>query len=159
MKNSHPIFFSFDLKHFLTSLLQVMYFLFSLRQVLSYSGDYFHESFLDAGKYVSLLEVKEAVLTVFSCNFVLQLHFLGSVLSFYFPYDFCLYRKIDPLISYFIRFLPLIVALFVVPITYQLRYEDSIRIKKLHVFKQYINTPTGICYFSFFSRQLNTSLH
>ena len=43
-------------------------------------------------------------------------------MSFYFPYDFCLYRKMSPLISYFLRFLPLIMALLVVPITYRIRY-------------------------------------
>ena len=37
-----------------------------------------------------------------------QLYYISSALSFYFIYDFCLYSNMSPLVSYFLRYLPLI---------------------------------------------------
>ena len=40
-----------------------------------------------------------------------QLLFVGSASGFYFPYDFCLYGNMSSQMAYFIRFLPLFVAI------------------------------------------------
>jgi len=36
-----------------------------------------------------------------------QLYFLGSLLSFYFPYDFCLFHEMDAVLSYGLRYIPI----------------------------------------------------
>jgi len=40
-----------------------------------------------------------------------QLYFVGSASSFYFLYDFCLHGNVNSQMAYFIRFLPLFVAI------------------------------------------------
>lgn len=47
-------------------------------------------------------------------QYVPQLYYISSALSFYFVYDFCLYSNMKPLVSYFIRYLPLFLAIIVV---------------------------------------------
>jgi hypothetical protein len=39
------------------------------------------------------------------------LYYISSALSFYFIYDFCLYSDMSPLVSYFLRYLPLFLAI------------------------------------------------
>ena len=46
---------------------------------------------------------------------------MSSGLSFYFVYDFCLYPNMSPLVSYFIRYLPLFTAIIVCPIILAIR--------------------------------------
>ena len=45
-----------------------------------------------------------------------QLYYVSSALSFYFIYDFCLYSDMSPIVSYFIRYLPLLLAIVTVSI-------------------------------------------
>ena len=46
---------------------------------------------------------------------ILQLYFVSSALGFYFAYDFCLYSNMSPLVSYFLRYLPIIITLLLLP--------------------------------------------
>ena len=48
--------------------------------------------------------------------------YVSSALSLYFPYDFCLYNGINTLDAYALRYIPVITALFIVPMTVVLRY-------------------------------------
>lgn len=50
-----------------------------------------------------------------------QLLFAGSATGFYFVYDFCLYGNMSALVSYTIRYLPLLVALLLCPVVILLR--------------------------------------
>jgi len=50
-----------------------------------------------------------------------QLHFASSATGFYFVYDFCLYGNMSALVSYTIRYLPLLVALLLCPVVILLR--------------------------------------
>ena len=43
----------------------------------------------------------------------MQLYYVGSGLSFYFVYDFCVYNEMGPFLSYLLRYLPLLVAVVV----------------------------------------------
>ena len=45
----------------------------------------------------------------------LQLYYISSALGFYFPFDFCLHEDMNALISYALRFLPALIASFVLP--------------------------------------------
>eukprot|EP00731_Ephydatia_muelleri_P010299 Em0005g885a len=51
------------------------------------------------------------------------LYYVSSSLSFYFVYDFCLYSNMSPLVSYFIRYLPLFTAVIVCPIILAIRHK------------------------------------
>lgn len=44
-------------------------------------------------------------------QFSLQLYYIASASGFYFVYDFCLYGGLSPEMAYFIRCLPLLLAL------------------------------------------------
>jgi hypothetical protein len=44
-----------------------------------------------------------------------QLYFISSALNFYFVYDFCLYENLSPVVSYFLRLLPFLEALLLLP--------------------------------------------
>lgn len=55
--------------------------------------------------------------------FTWQAHFLNSGLGFYFIYDFCLYNKMSPLVSYFLRFLPLFLVLIIRPALVAIRLD------------------------------------
>ena len=48
--------------------------------------------------------------------------YVSSALSLYFSYDFCLYNGISTIDSYALRYIPVITALFTVPMTVVLRY-------------------------------------
>ena len=50
-----------------------------------------------------------------------QIYYVSSALSFYFIYDFCLYNKMSPLISYFLRYLPLFVAAITTTVMFIMR--------------------------------------
>ena len=86
---------------------------------------YFPETFEVVGQYVSIII---AVYLPLRSPFLkrsflhLQLYYLGSVLGFYFPYDFCLFERLNPLVSYFIRFIPLLLAVVIMPATILLRW-------------------------------------
>ncbi len=43
----------------------------------------------------------------------LQVYYVSSGLGLYFVYDFCLYSNMSPIVSYFLRYLPLIIATIV----------------------------------------------
>ena len=53
--------------------------------------------------------------------FPCQLYYISSALSFYFVYDFCLYSSLSPLISYFIRYLPLFIIVITASIVLSIR--------------------------------------
>ena len=55
----------------------------------------------------------------------LQLLFASSATGFYFVYDFCLYGNMSALVSYTIRYLPLLVALLLCPVVVLLRWAFS----------------------------------
>eukprot|EP00731_Ephydatia_muelleri_P010295 Em0005g881a len=57
------------------------------------------------------------------------LYYVSSGLSFYFVYDFCLYSNMSPLVSYFIRYLPLFTAIITCSITVAIMYRCSPRRK------------------------------
>ena len=68
------------------------------------------------------------MLKLFCAVNILQLYFLSSGLSLYFPYDFCLFDEIDAIVSYGLRYIPaittsvVVIALFAV---YKLVYSHS----------------------------------
>ena len=63
----------------------------------------------------------------FNCPLCLfQLHFISSALSFYFVYDFCLYSNMSPLVSYFIRYLPFLVAVLLFPAVFMTRFNSTV---------------------------------
>ena len=49
-----------------------------------------------------------------------QLYFLGSLLSFYFPYDFCLFQEMDAVLSYGLRYIPIITTGLVTVLLYSI---------------------------------------
>lgn len=51
-----------------------------------------------------------------------QLYYITSGLSFYFIYDFCLYSNMSPLVSYFLRFLPLLILIITATVVLSVRY-------------------------------------
>ena len=40
----------------------------------------------------------------------LQLYYLNSALSLYFPYDFCLFHEMDAVLSYGLRYIPIMIT-------------------------------------------------
>ena len=54
-----------------------------------------------------------------------QLYFVGSGFSFYFVYDFCLYDGMSSQMAYFLRFIPLFVALLTLTLTMFIRWETT----------------------------------
>lgn len=46
---------------------------------------------------------------------------MSSATSLYFVYDFCVHRSLNPLLSYFLRYLPLLTALSVFPVIWLIR--------------------------------------
>ena len=52
---------------------------------------------------------------------IFQLYYLSSAMSFYFPYDFCLYEDMSAVVSYSLRYIPLLTALLICPAVYILR--------------------------------------
>ena len=43
-------------------------------------------------------------------NLSIQLHYLSSAVSLYFPYDFCLYPGMTAVASYSLRYIPFLLA-------------------------------------------------
>ena len=39
-----------------------------------------------------------------------QLYYFNSVLSLYFPYDFCLFKEMDAVLSYGLRYIPIVIT-------------------------------------------------
>ena len=66
--------------------------------------------------------MSETVLCVKLTPLILQLYFIGSALSFYLVYDFCLYDGISAEVSYFLRYLPFITAVAVTILVVIFRY-------------------------------------
>ena len=54
-------------------------------------------------------------------DFLYQLYYISSALSFYFIYDFCLYSSMSPLVSYFIRYLPLFIIVITAMVVLTIR--------------------------------------
>ena len=48
--------------------------------------------------------------------------YVSSALGFYFPYDFCLYSDMTAVVSYVLKFIPAILAIFVLPVVVVLRF-------------------------------------
>ncbi len=42
---------------------------------------------------------------------ILQAIYIGSALSFYFAYDFCLFPKTTPIFMYFLRYIPFFITI------------------------------------------------
>ena len=51
-----------------------------------------------------------------------QGYYISSGLNLYYIYDFCLYSSMSAVVSYTIRFLPLLVALAACPLVFVIRY-------------------------------------
>ena len=48
----------------------------------------------------------------------IQLHYISSAVSLYFPYDFCLYPGMTAVVSYSLRYIPFLLAVTVSIICY-----------------------------------------
>ena len=48
----------------------------------------------------------------------IQLHYVSSATSLYFPYDFCLYSEMTTLVSYSLRYTPFLLAIIISSILY-----------------------------------------
>lgn len=83
----------------------------SIPQVLPYITEHFSEGFGLFRPYVSDL-IESLCMQMYNFNFFLsfQLYYIGSALSFYLPYDFCLYSNMSALVSYTLRFIPAVVV-------------------------------------------------
>ena len=79
----------------------------------------FPDSFLDIGKYVSRSKRASPVMY----NIIMQLFFIGSASSFYFPSDFCLYANMSSEVAYFLRYLPLFVGILICTPVIIMRYK------------------------------------
>ena len=79
--------------------------------MISYVGENYPTSYDQIGKYVS------ANLTIFThthtCKRTFQMYFINSLLSLYFPYDFCLYSGATPLAMYTFRYFPLCLTIII----------------------------------------------
>ena len=49
-------------------------------------------------------------LCVVYISFFTQLYYFNSVLSLYFPYDFCLFKEMDAVLSYGLRYIPIVIT-------------------------------------------------
>ena len=68
-------------------------------------------------EHISITWLHDTLLCVLICicvnvNFImlLQLHYISSAISLYFPYDFCLYPGMTALVSYSIRYIPFVLG-------------------------------------------------
>ena len=92
-------------------------------QTIPFSSLYFPETFQTTGQYVSSSKVLVSLFIVFHYIYM-QLYYFGSFLSFFFPYDFCLGRQLSPLIAYFIRLIPALMAVLItIPLMLLIRYK------------------------------------
>ena len=89
-----------------------------------YVSEAFIPGFDVVGKYVSLVKHPKNLIRIpWNISLIFfQLYFINSATSFYFIYDFCLHSNLSPLVSYFLRYLPLFAALIVFPIIWIIRY-------------------------------------
>ena len=91
----------------LTGNILVLYLCYSymyLMQITPYIAQYFPVTFSAVQPYVS----DQLVSTVIVLLYFLQLHYISSATSLYFPYDFCLYPGMTALVSYSLRYIPLL---------------------------------------------------
>ena len=90
-----------------------------LLQMLPYLTMHFPLTFSKIQPFVSHItfEIKYPLI-----DFLYQLYYISSALSFYFIYDFCLYSSMSPLVSYFIRYLPLFIVVITATVVLAIRY-------------------------------------
>ena len=77
--------------------------------MISYVGENYPTSYDQVGKYVS----SDKVHSNYVCIAIFQMYFINSLLSLYFPYDFCLYSGATPLAMYAFRYLPLCLTIII----------------------------------------------
>ena len=107
-------------------------------QILPYLAEDFPITFDKVHPYVShtLLPPSQSN-KVTNLGFSHQLYYISSALSFYFIYDFCLYSNMSPLVSYFLRYLPLILLSITATVVLSIRYIKDPCISQEQLLKVY----------------------
>ena len=84
-------------------------------QMAPYVSRYFPVSFERVGVYVShsIYSYPDVTALTYFCIVTVQMMYANSASGFYFIYDFCLLSSLPPLASYFLRYIPFIIALIV----------------------------------------------
>ena len=88
--------------------------------MVSYVGESYPTSYDQVGKYVSVKITPSIHMCIYTCVHF-QIYFINSLLSLYFPYDFCLYSGATPLATYTFRYLPICLTIIICSIGLKLQ--------------------------------------
>ena len=83
-------------------------------QIAPYLAEYFPVTFRAVQPYVSC----DFCSSCLNFDDVLQLRYISSAASLYFPYDFCLYSGMTALASYTFRYIPFVLTIIISTILY-----------------------------------------